>query len=294
MDSEIVCQGRRMEATQLAWLRDWIAAHPQWSRKRLARELSREWDWRNQRGQLKDFAARSFLAKLAARQLIVLPAVQAGRRTRAWGPAQSAESDWPTEAVQESLEQLQPLHWRLPSPGSVLARRFGAYLEHYHYLGLRVVGENLKYLVQDRRGRDLALLLFGAAAWRASARDQFIGWDQAQRARGLNYLANNTRLLIPPWVEVAGLASHLLSQVARRINADWQAKYGRGLYLLESFVQRDRFAGTCYQAANWQRVGQTCGRGRQGADPRRPAEPVKDVYVYPLNRRFRQLLVEVA
>jgi hypothetical protein len=291
---EMICQGRPVSGPQLLWLRQWMAGHPQWSRKRLSRELCQEWDWRNGRGQIKDFAARSFLEKLAARGLVLLPALQLQRSHPRPKPAAPGWIDWPTDPVLEPVGELAPLQWILPRAGTPEARRFDAYVQCYHYLGLRVVGQNMKYLVRDQQGRDLACLLFGAAAWRAGARDQFVGWDQRQRASALHFLANNTRYLILPWVKVAGLASHLLSQAARRLSPDWQHKYGHPLHLLESFVERGRFGGTCYRAANWRCVGQTRGRGRQGANPRKPTEPAKDVYLYPLTRHFRRHLLEAA
>jgi hypothetical protein len=292
MELEVVCQGRAVNGQELAWLRQWIADHPRWSRKRLSRELCQEWDWRNGRGQIKDFAARAFLEKLDARGLLVLPALQWQRSHPRPKPGATKLVNWPTDPICEPLRELVPLQWMAPLVGTPEARRFDVYLQHYHYLGLRVVGQNMKYLVRDQQGRDLACLLFGAAAWRAGARDQFVGWDQRQRAAALHYLANNTRYLILPWVKVAGMASHLLSQVARRLNKDWQDKYGHPLHLLESFVERGRFGGTCYRAANWLCVGQTRGRGRQGANPLKPTEPAKDVYLHPLTRHFRRHLLE--
>jgi hypothetical protein len=294
MQTEVTCQGRRLNGGQIAWLRDWIAAHPQWSRKRLSRELCEEWGWRNGGGRRKDFAARSFLEKLEARGVLVLPPLQLLRRhPRPKTPAVDRVS-WPTEPVEAPLSQLQPLAWFQPAVGTVEASRFAAYLGHYHYLGFRVVGENLKYLVQDRHGRDLACLLFGAAAWRAAARDEFLGWSESQRNRGLPSVANNTRFLVLPWVQVRGLSSHILSRVARRLSKDWQGKYGHPIYLLESFVDTTRFQGTCYRAANWECVGQTRGRGRQGRDHQRLTATVKDVYLYPLHRQFRPKLLEAA
>jgi hypothetical protein len=170
--------------------------------------------------------------------------------------------------------------------GTDAARRWAFYLHRYHYLGLRVVGENLGYRVADATGREVAALLFGAAAWRCAPRDQALGWSETQRRQGLSRLANNTRFLILPWVRVPHLASAVLGAVARRIAADWQAKYGHGLDALETFVERDRFAGTCYRAANWRCVGSTRGRSRQDRDHTR-AVPVKDVYLYALHRRRR-------
>jgi len=294
MQAEIVCQGRHLSAEQLSWLRQWIARHPDWSRRRLSRVLCQEWDWRNRRGQIKDFAARSLLEKLAARGLIVLPALQLQRSHPRPKPGRAMVEQWPREPVREPVPELLPLEWLIPKAGQEVAHRFDAYVQTYHYLGLRLVGENIKYLVRDRQGRDLACMLFGAVAWQVAARDQFLGWNEVQRAAGLQYLANNTRFVILPWAKVAGLASGLLSQVVRRISQDWQAKYGHALYLLESFVERGRFAGTCYQATNWLCVGQTRGRGRQGPNPLASTEEIKDVYLYPLNRQFRQRLWEAA
>jgi hypothetical protein len=168
------------------------------------------------------------------------------------------------------------------APGTDLARRWAAYLQHFHYLGLRVVGENLGYLAQDRHGRDLACLLFGAPAWRCAARDRFLGWSETQRRQGLSRLANHTRFLILPGVRVPHLASHLLGRCVRRLPADWQRKYGHGLDWLETFVESDRFAGTCYRAANWIAVGQTTGRSRQDAQ-RQLQVPRKTVWLYRLN-----------
>jgi hypothetical protein len=260
----------------------------------LSGTLAQEWDWRNRRGQLKNFAARALLEKLADRELIVLPPLRLQYSHPRPKPGRGIVVEWPKEPVPEGLSKLLPLQWIVPQAGQEVSRRFDAYVESYHYLGLRLIGENVKYLIRDRQGRDLACLLFGAAAWQVAARDQFLGWNEIQRAAGLQYMTNNTRFVILPWAKVAGLASCLLSQVVGRISDDWQLKYGHPLYLLESFVQRDRFAGTCYQATNWLCVGQTRGRGRQGPNPLAPTEQVKDVYLYPLNPQFRQHLLEAA
>jgi hypothetical protein len=218
------------------------------------------------------------LLKLEVRQLLTLPPVRAqyrlGRRERPV-PRQASSP------VSAPLSALQPIEITVVQPGTAPAQRWASYLTHDHYLGLRVVGENLGYLARDRLGRDLAALLFGAPAWRCAPRDQHLGWSQTQRAAGLAHLANNTRFLILPQVRVPHLASHLLGAVARRIQADWQAKYGHGLQWLETFVERGRFAGTCYRAANWRCVGTTRGRSRQDRQHALQV-PVKDVYLYKL------------
>ncbi len=288
MESDFICQGQSVSAADLDWLRHTIATQPAWSRKRLARQLCERWQWRTAQGRLKDFAARSLLVKLAACGLLSLPPLRTNYRTRGWQlppkPGGLGPAAFPKEA---GLAQLQPLRWLLPLPGSAEANRFEEHLRGHHYLGLRVVGENLKYLVQASDGTDLACLLFGAAAWKLNARDQFIGWSAAQRVQGLGQLANNTRFLVLPWARVAGLASHVLGQVVGRLKEDWLAKYGHPVWLVETFVERQRFAGSAYRAANWQWVGQTQGRGRQGPDPRVRDVAVKDIFVYPLHRDFR-------
>jgi len=154
------------------------------------------------------------------------------------------------------------------------------------------VGENLAYLARDRNGRELACVLFGAAAWKAAARDRFIGWDHATRALRLGFLTNNTRFLILPWVRVPHLASHLLGRILRRLSADWQGKYGHPIYLVETFVESDRFRGTCYRAADWTLVGRTQGRSRQDRAHRFQVR-VKDIYLYPLTSGFREELCRV-
>jgi hypothetical protein len=166
-------------------------------------------------------------------------------------------------------------------------------LETYHYLGCdRPVGSHLVYLVQDLSGRDLAVHLVGAAAWQCAARDRAIGWSAEARAAGLHRVANHSRFLILPWVRVPHLATHVLAQIARRIDADWQGRYHHRIHLLETFVEAHRFRGTCYQAANWIHVGQTTGRTRQSRRQRdnQVHAPVKDIYLYPLSPDGRRAL----
>jgi len=264
-------QGRIVTPEILAQVRGLIAQQPDWSRRRLALELCRQWHWHNAAGQSKDMSARSFLDKLEGRGWIELPPRQR-RRGPGFAPRLAALSS-PTRQAQ--------------------AAQFNAYLARYHYLPYRsTVGENLGYLVQDRQGRDLACVLFGAAAWKTQPRDAFIGWTANERQTYLGRVVNNSRFLILPWIRVPELASHILGRVARRVASDWQAHYGHAVVLLETFVERERFRGSCYRAANWLYVGQTQGRTRQDRRHQLQA-PVKDVFVYPLQRNFRQQLRHV-
>jgi hypothetical protein len=163
-------------------------------------------------------------------------------------------------------------------------------LQRHHYRGFAgAVGENVQYLFWDAQGRELAVMVFGAAAWKVAARDEFIGWSVAQRRQALRLIANQQRFLILPWVQVAHLASHLLALAVRRLAQDWQARYGHRVWLVETFVEEPRFAGTAYQAAGWLCVGRTTGRTRQ--DPDRTIQtPIKAVWVRPLHPQFRKHL----
>jgi hypothetical protein len=185
--------------------------------------------------------------------------------------------------VEEPLSALTPLTVEVVSEKYSLME-FKSYIEQYHYLGYdRNIGENIKYFVYDRRGRRLACLMFGSAAWSCEPRDSYIGWDRDGRKAALRYATNNSRFLIFPWVAVPHLASHTLALICRRISSDWAAKYGHPLYVLETYVECGRFKGTCYKAANWKFVGKTAGKGRN-CKTWVGELPVKDIYVYPLHK----------
>jgi hypothetical protein len=149
----------------------------------------------------------------------------------------------------------------------------------------------MKYLILGKDGRYLGCLLFGAAAWKTAARDQWIGWDPDDRERNLGLICNNTRFLILDWIKVPHLASHVLGACLRRLSRDWLHRYGAPIALVETFVDTTRYAGTCYKAANWLRIGQTKGRSRQDSD-RKLKVSVKDIFVYPLRSGFRRLLTK--
>ena len=295
MNGPGLVQGRQIGASELEQVRQLLAEHPDWSRFRLSQKLATLWEWRNPVGQLKDMAARTLLVKLEQRGWIRLPPRRCAPVPRmAAKPASAGPRLTPPPTLTAPLCALGPLTVTEVSLGPGAAQRplFEQVLKQYHYLGHRSwVGENLQFLVQDSQGRPIACVLFGAPAWQCADRDHYIGWDASSRARHLFLVTNNTRFLIPAWVRVPGLASHLLSQIAGRLSSQWQAKYGHPIYLLETFVQRDCFLGTAYQAANWVRVGQTKGRSRQDqANGAHRQVPIKDIYLYPLHPQFRQSL----
>lgn len=286
-------QGRRIGSLELAEIQTLMAENPRWSRWRLSRVLAQRWQWYAASGQLKDMAARTLLLKLHERGLVALPPRRRAPITRGLDAGPELFDFVRPEPVAASLSTLRPLRLEVVVPRQAAYRRWARYLSQHHYLSYRgPVGENLAYLVRSGTGVDLACLLFGAAAWQCARRDRWIGWSATQRARGLPFIANNSRFLILPWVGVPHLASHILAGVAQQIASDWQRRYHHPLYLLETFVEPGRFRGACYRAANWIHVGQTTGRTRQSQRHRDHAvhAPVKDIYLYPLTADGRHRL----
>jgi len=277
MQWPIKVQGREVDEEQVAWLQRWIAGHSHWSRRRLAGELCALWAWRDGGGRAKDMAARSFLLKMEARGWIVLPPLKEAYRKPRAGIA-LPESIPQEQRMEADFAEVGPVGLEVVRAGSQAHRRWAYYLSRHHYLGLRVVGQNIGYLARDRFGREVGALLFGAPAWRCADRDSYLQTRGFFPKKGLARIANNTRFLIFPWVKVPHLASHILGVAARRIDGDWREKYGQGLEWLETFVERGRFAGTCYRAANWVHVGITRGRGRQDRE-HATVVPEKDVYL---------------
>ncbi len=288
MDEVLIVQGRSLFATDLESVRSLISTHPTWSRWRLSRVLCERWNWRNGVGELKDMAARSLLLKLQDRGLITLPArrrVAVNRMKMV--PAQETFESSPLEC---SFKDLGVLEVREVSKDKGARRQLASALAQYHYLGYGgTVGENLQYTVKDASGRLLACLVFGSSAWKCRERDEWMGWSRQQRERNLNLTTNNTRFLILPWVKVPHLASWILAQISRGLSSDWQNKYGHPILLLETFVERGRFKGTAYRAANWIKVGSTTGRSRQDRDQTLQV-PVKDIYLHPLQAHFQKIL----
>jgi hypothetical protein len=282
VESKRCIQGRWLGEAEVLGLKQWIGERPCWSRKRLAKGLCEHWQWRDTRGRLKDFAARSLLLKLAGEGRIELPALQENKRRapRTVSPLPQWEQPSP---IADALSGIKPLDVHVVQAGTAEWKRWSFYLHRFHYLGFRMVGENMGYLIKDAQGREVACLLFGAAAWKCAVRDRFLGWRNQGRHEQLTRIANNTRFLILPWAGVKFLASHVLGLVSRRIGRDWQEKYGHRLDWLETFVDVARFEGHCYAAANWVCVGQTQGRGRQDRQHERLVGP-KKVFLYRVGR----------
>jgi hypothetical protein len=280
-------RGREIGPAELAFLRQLIAAHPGLSRRRLSVRVCAAWQWRQPNGTPKDMVCRGLLLALHRAGLIELPAPRfqppnnaiVHRRVTAVAPVDATP-------IEGALAALGPLDIRLVrrTEGE---RLFAHLLSRHHYLGYsRPVGEHLKYLVWAGE-RPVACLGWSSAPRQLGLRDQFLGGAPEPSRRHLHLIAYNTRFLIPPWVRVAHLASHVLGRIARRISADWQARYGHPIHLLETFVDTERFRGTCYRAANWICVGRTGGRGTKAPTHRRTCS-IKELWVYPVSPHFRQ------
>ena len=291
MDVKFRYRGREVTEPDLEFIRELIAALPGASRRELSARLCAAWNWVQPNGAPRDMVCRGLMLQLHRAGHIQLPPVRWVNPNPFLVRRRPLPPLLDTTPLVAPLAQIQPLELEL-------VRRtggesfFNGLLEHYHYLGYtQPVGEQLKYLVQAR-GRPIACLAWSSAPRHLGSRDRFIGWLAQARRQNIRFLAYNSRFLILPWVKVPHLASHLLGRVARRLPLDWERVYGHSLYLLETFVDPERFRGTCYRAANWILVGQTTGRGK-AAPSKKPNRPIKQVWVLPLVQDFRQRLAEV-
>jgi hypothetical protein len=268
-------------------IRGLIASDSKYSRIELSRLVCEKLKWLRPDGRLKEMSCRVAMLRMERDGLITLPPPQTRNTNRRKPPklTDASQAQFPISIAAGKLGELilQPVEERKDS------MLWNELIERYHYLGYKPLpGAQIRYMVLAD-SRLVALLGFGAAAWKAAPRDKFIGWNARQREKNLHFVVNNARFLILPWVKSRNLASRILATATKRLPQDWTDRYGYEPLLLETFVEKDRFCGTCYRAANWIHVGQTQGRGK--LDRYNLAMlPVKDIFVYPLDRKFRQKL----
>ena len=278
--------GRQFTDTEIQWLRSQVEEVPGLNRNRLSQMFCRHASWLKPDGGLKEMSCRVALLKLQRSGLIELPLPRRTWRARAPIPRTpegepADETTLDAGAVDIHLELVGPKNRAL----------WNELIDRYHYLGFcRTGGAQLRYFVHAG-GKVVALLGFCAAAWRVASRDAFIGWSADERKNQLYRVVDNYRFLILPWIKARNLASRILSAVARRLPDDWQERYHYRPVLLESFVESGRFLGTCYKASNWLCVGETAGRGKWDRD-HRSQKPIKTVWLYPLERRFKEALCQ--
>jgi hypothetical protein len=289
VQSKFAHRGRDVSLAEIEFIRQLIAAHPHLSRRRLSAKLCAAWNWVQPNGVPRDMVARSLMLELHRAGHIQLPAKRMSPPNNA-ARHRAPALELPLEArpLDCSLARLGPLEIRQVrrTPAEKL---FGSLMEGHHYLAYtQPVGEHLKYLIYGQ-GTPIACLAWSSAPRHLGPRDRFIGWSAAQRRANLHLLAYNTRFLILPWAKVPNLASHVLAQVGGRIAGDWQELYHHPVHLLETFIDPDRFRGTCYRAANWIYLGLTAGLGKDSRSPV-PNRSFKQLWVYPLRRDFRRQL----
>src|SRR2546421_6210182 len=285
-------RGQNIDSEQVAQLREFIAAHPESSRWKLSRQLCEALGWKQPNGALRDVVCRGLLLRLERAGQIELPPVRRIIRGQRRNARPRPEAVWiDTTPIQVRFVELGPVELEQVRR-TADEELFNSLMEHHHYLGYeQPVGEHLKYLVWAQ-GRPVACLAWSSAPPHIGARDRYIGWSAEARRRNIRFIAYNTRFLILPWVRVEHLASHILGRMAARMSDDWQRMYGHPIHFLETFVDPERFRGTCYRAANWVVMGKTTGRGKQ-SNSDVPNRSIKEALGYPLTKRFRELLGEV-
>jgi hypothetical protein len=278
--------GRTFTPTEIELIGNLIGADPAISRYRLSRLVCEQLAWRRPGGRLKDMSCRVALLRMQTDGLIRLPAPRCAKPSAFRVPpeierALLAPSSMPVLDLRDLAVELID-----KKADSLL---WNAFIERHHYLGHELIpGAQLRYFVRGA-GQILALLSFGASAWKIKPRDKFIGWSEERRRRGLHLIVNNARFLMLPWIHCPNLASRVLALISRRLPADWHARYGYRPVLLETFVEKPRFTGICYKASNWLYLGDTQGRGKLDTLHRRN-QPIKGIWVYPLARDFRRHL----
>jgi len=291
MDWVLRYRGKNVTTAEVQFIKELIAAHPTLSRRRLSTKLCQAWNWVQTNGQLRTMVCRGLMLALHRAGWIELPPVRqvsinplAQRRQ----PAPVLDLSW--QSIQSTVPELGPIEIRQVrrTPEEKL---FGSLMQAHHYLAYtQPVGEHLKHLVYAR-GTPIACLAWSSAPRHLAPRDRFIGWSKEQRKAGLGGIAYNSRFLILPWAKVPHLASHVLARVAPVVSADWQKLYQHPIHLLETFIDPGRFRGICYRAANWIYLGQSTGRGKADLT-HRANRSLKELWVYPLTRDFRQRLCQ--
>jgi hypothetical protein len=289
--------GLSFTAHDIQMIRDIISDEPTAACSRIAEVVCRRLQLLDSHGRPRLTIVKDILNRMAMDNLIFLPPRE---------PAIRRKPKIPPKAMVTRREISGTASHDSMTLTCVVARKpeesilWSAIIHHYHYIpGYRLFGPQLRYLVYvstDREeaadasaGTVVAALSFSSSAWRVSCRDDYIGWNDAQRIRNLQLVINNSRFLILPWIRIPNLASRILGAMARQAPRDWEAHYGRRPVLLETFVEQDRFCGTCYRAANWIEVGSTVGYSLHGHEKRR-SQPSRAVFLLPLHRGFRRIL----
>ena len=281
-------RGKVVTSRDIAFINQLIDENPTDSRWALSKKLCLSWNWVQPNGALRDMVCRGLMLELHRAGHIKLPPKKRNPPNPFIHRKKPAKVKIDQTPIHTELSGIKPLTFcqvrRTPRE-----KLFNSLIEHYHYLGYcHPVGEQLKYIIFSQQ-RPIACLAWSSAPRHIGCRDRFIGWSEKSRKRQIYLMAYNTRFLVLPWVRVSCLASHILSQMARILSRDWQRIYNHPIYYVETFVDKERFAGTCYKAANWIYLGDTTGRGKDD-HTNKPNRSIKAVWGYPLLRDFRERL----
>lgn len=274
--------GREFTAEEVSLIQEVVETCAGISRTELAHTVCELVDWKRANGGLKARECRDLLERLERQGVLTLPAKKSPGSSKSRKSITPAGDEQLHSALTGSVEAFVPLDVQV-----VETRRqrqlFKELVSRYHYLGYAMpYGARLQYLVYVSRPRRevVGCVQFSSPAWRMKVRDQWIGWDDATRKDRLQRVVNNSRLLVV--ARISNLASMLLSCVLRQLRTDWHRRYGLEPWLVETLVDRQRFYGGCYRAANWIALGETSGRGRMDRAHQRHGAQVKTVLVYPL------------
>ena len=283
--------GQIVKNQQLFEIAEIIETFPNLSRTELANTVCELFSWKRPTGRLKSVECRQFLERLDEKGIISLPACRKQYTNRGAAEVQRTGKADIQPTISAKLKELSPI-LLIRVETREQRQLWYEYVDRYHYLGYQVpFGAQLRYFIKSGAYDDiLGCFQFSSPAWKMAPRDRWIGWTDEQRKVNLQKIINNSRFLIFPWVSVKNLASSVLALAVKTIPDDWQRCYGYRPVLMETLVDRKRFKGTCYKAANWVHMGQTTGRGRMDRDNNQQGASVKEIFVYPLTPRFRQEL----
>lgn len=281
-------QGKVATFADIEFIKKLIAENPGDSRHALSKKLCKAWNWVQSNGYPCDMVCRGYMLKLHREGYITLPP------KKSFPPNPLAERKAPPrikidrEQICKPLSEVRPINIRQVR-GASEEPLFNSLIEQFHYLGYsHPVGEHLKYLVYTQE-KPVACLSWSSAVRHLSSRDKFIGWPPDIRRRNLHLIAYNSRFLIFDWIRIPFLASHILGEISKRLPLDWERAYNHPVYFLETFIDMERFTGTCYKAANWIFLGETTGRGKND-QTNTPNRSIKAVWGYPLTKHFREVL----
>ena len=282
----LIIRNRKVNAKDLKFIQAVVYEHWDKGRTQISRILCKKWDWIQPSGRPKDMACRELLLTLHRKGLLDYPPP---RHIPANKKRVVKKINIDTTPVNCKINDLASVQIKMVRHTD-LEPLYDSLVEQYHYLGyVQIVGNHLKYMA-FAGDTPVACIGWGSAAWAVQSREEFVGWTKAVKNKQLHFVANNTRYLLLPWVTVKCLASKVMALNIKRISSDWIKVYNYPLYMLETFVEQDRFKGTCYKASNWIHVGETKGTSKKGHKHLKHGK-IKDVYLYPLHKKFKLLLM---